>query len=75
MVWFTDVYIYIRDKWILIYFNYIFSTEQPDSSVTCTTPKAKPTVKDFRFCAQNIPETQRSEKVQLSFLCLPLTLI
>lgn len=62
------------DKFILIYLNIFFPTEQPDSSVTSTTPKAKPTVRGFRFCVQNIPEIQRSGKVQLFSYFLPWTI-
>lgn len=37
-----------------------FPTEQPGSSVMCTTPKAKHIVRGFKFCVQNIPEILRS---------------
>lgn len=51
-------------------------TEQPDSSVTCTIPKAKHIVRGSRFCVQNIPEIRRSVGIScLQNLCVILWFI
>lgn len=44
---------------ILIYVCVYVSSGQHDSFVMCTTLRAKPTVRGYRSCAQNIPEIQR----------------